>query len=66
MKPPRLHTMSRWPSDPRAALSLAMTDLAFLDALARCGTVPDISMYRIENAALRMIERCEKQLGEAK
>jgi len=34
----RLHSYSRWPSDPRTCYDMATTDLEFVAAMHRCGS----------------------------
>ena len=55
----RLHTLTRWPSDPRRRLELAETDIWFADAISKivCEDVPEIKQIALR--AFRM--KCQAQ-----
>ena len=55
----RLHSLTRWPADPTARMSLAITDLVFV---RDCGFSMTPGMLAIESEAERQIAKAEREL----
>jgi hypothetical protein len=60
----RVHTFSRWPSNPRERLKLAQLDCDFVQALARCGidvlAIPSLNQIVIKAGTEAM--RAQREL----
>ncbi len=57
----RTHSASRWPADPLRAIEVGQTDLIFVQALLRCGMDETECMWRLEQAALKAINRAAER-----
>ena len=55
----RLHSLTRWPSDPTTRMSLAITDLVFV---RDCGFSMTPGMLAIDREAVRQIVKAEVEL----